>query len=123
MARYINANGLYERTAEWEARALEKVEELNRIPPYEMTDEDWKEWRIWTAILDERTAFKCDVANAPTADVVERKKGKWIGGDGNLGRKFFKCSVCKDAEVVPTVLGVPQYRYCPNCGAEMEVDS
>lgn len=71
MPRYIDADTLYEKTAEWEARALEKVKELNSTPPYDMTDEDRKEWRMWTAILGERTAFKHDIADAPTADVVE----------------------------------------------------
>lgn len=68
MARYIDADALYEKTAEWEAQALHMVE-------IHMNDEDMSEWRRWSTILKERSAFKYDVVNAPTADVVERK---WI---------------------------------------------
>ena len=67
MSRYIDADALYEQTAEWEEQAMAQVERLNRT-----TDEgEMAEWRKWTAILGERTAFKFDVADAPTADVVE----------------------------------------------------
>ena len=78
MPRYIDANALYERTAEWEASALEYVEKLKRTPLEEMDADEMDEWRRWTAILGERSAFKHDVADAPTADVVEiKKEGEW----------------------------------------------
>ena len=64
MIKYINANELYERVAEWEAQALHMVEVT-------MNDEDLTEWRKWSAILNERSAFKFDVADFPAADVVE----------------------------------------------------
>lgn len=118
MPRYIDAVALYENTAEWEARALAKVRELNRTPPYEMTDEDRKEWRMWTAILGERTAFKHDVADAPTADVVERKKGRWITSVLPLtGAIENKCSECNTPFYMAINL---RMNYCPNCGAKME---
>lgn len=71
MARYIDADALYEQTAEWEASALAYIAELNRTPLAEMDEDEKAEWRRWTAILGERSAFKHDVADAPTADVVE----------------------------------------------------
>ena len=45
---------LYEKTAEWEAEALYEVEK-------HIHDEDVGEWRKWSHILTERTAFSCDV--------------------------------------------------------------
>lgn len=44
----------------------------------------------------------------PTADVVERKKGKWIEVCG-----VFRCSKCEKCYPYAT-------DYCPNCGAEMK---
>lgn len=55
----IDRNKLYEKTAEWEAQALHMVEVT-------MHDEDTTEWRKWSTILTERSAFKFDVADAPT---------------------------------------------------------
>ena len=63
--RLINADRLYEKTAEWEAAALAQVER------YISDEENVFEWERWTTILNERTAFKHDVADAPTVDAVE----------------------------------------------------
>lgn len=54
----------------------------------------------------------------PTADVVERKKGKWIDPAAD---NVYRCSVCEEY----TTLEVPRlfYHYCPNCGAEMKGES
>lgn len=60
---YINREELYEKTAEWEAQALHMVEKT-------MNDEDETDWKIWSAILKERSAFKFDVADMPSADVA-----------------------------------------------------
>jgi len=84
MARYIDADALYERTAEWEASALAYIEKLNRTPLEEMDEDERAEWRRWTAILGERSAFKHDVADAPTADVVE----------------VVRCKDCKHLEII-----------------------
>lgn len=55
----IDRNKLYEKTAEGEAQALHMVEVT-------MHDEDTTEWRKWSTVLTERSAFKFDVADAPT---------------------------------------------------------
>lgn len=62
--RYIDADALYEKTAEWEAQALHMVEIHSH-------NEDNAEWKRWSVILTERSAFKFDIADMPTADVVE----------------------------------------------------
>ena len=61
--RLIDADALYEKTAELEAQALYMCEKT-------MNDEDLTEWRRWSAVLQERSAFKFDIADAPTIDAV-----------------------------------------------------
>ena len=63
MSDYISRETLYNKTAEWEAQALAQVGQ-------HMHDDDPAEWRRWSTILTERSAFKHDVADAPTIDAV-----------------------------------------------------
>ncbi len=62
----IDRNALYEKTAEWEATALHMVEKT-------INDEDTAKWKRWSAILTERSAFKFDVADAPTIVPAEKE--------------------------------------------------
>ena len=126
--RPIDADALYESTAAWEESALTRIEELNKTPLDEMDDAQRALWIKWTAILNERTAFKHDVLDAPTIDVEpKRKKGKWIRGDAAPHRIY--CSNCY-ATYIPndmwlswTTDGKDYPRlprnFCPNCGADM----
>lgn len=61
--RLIDADAFYENVAEWEAQALHMVEMT-------MHDEDNAEWKRWSTILTERSAFKFNVADAPTIDAI-----------------------------------------------------
>lgn len=61
--RLIDADALYEKTAEWEAQALCVIEKT-------MNDEDKSEWRKWSVVLTERLAFKHVIADAPSVDVT-----------------------------------------------------
>lgn len=73
--RPIDGDALYNQTAEWENRALNAVMKT-------MNDEDKTEWEKWSTILAERSAFKFDVADAPTVDavpVVRCRDCKWYG--------------------------------------------
>lgn len=54
----IDKNKLYEKVAKWEAQALEQASKLAQTDNIE-------EWRRWYTILNERTAFKFDVIDAP----------------------------------------------------------
>ena len=63
----IDRNELYEKTAEWEAQALHMCEVT-------MNDENPSEWRRWSAVLTERSAFKYDVANAPA--IIPAEEGE-----------------------------------------------
>lgn len=100
--RMIDADALYERACELEAQALSYVGKI-------VSDETkTEEWRIWSAILAERTAFKHDVFDAPT--IEKRKPGHWI--DTGSGQE---CSVCGEIQY-----GYDNGRkFCANCGADM----
>lgn len=63
----------------------------------------------------EEIVARMAIASVPTADVVERKVGKWIDP---AAENVYRCSVCEEY----TTLEVPRlfYHYCPNCGAFMK---
>ena len=126
MARYIDADALYEQTAEWEARALAVVENLNSKPLEEMDANELTEWRKWSCILNERSAFKHDVADAPIADVRENVRGEWIIHETENDRyddmicPFCKKSYTVDAYRIDDIgFTADDFNFCPNCGAEM----
>lgn len=62
------------------------------------------------------------IKNAPKADVVEVKHGKWKDQyQGMYANQLYKCSVCgetafhDDERWFLTI-------FCPNCGAKMDVE-
>lgn len=61
--RSIDADALLNEIAYIEAEALEQVVK------YYDTPEGFEDWRLWSAILSERTAFKHDLMDAPTVEV------------------------------------------------------
>ena len=72
-------------------------------------------------IPSEEIVSRMAVANAPTVDVVERKKGEWIhdGYDFPHGCDWIHCSVCGKRGInVPADLT----NFCPMCGTRMEVE-
>ena len=55
-----------------------------------------------------------EIKKRPAADVVERKKGKWLPVPGH--NNILYCSNCTNE-----VIGRNEPRnFCPNCGAKME---
>lgn len=65
----------------------------------------------------------CDIAEQPTADVVEVRHGEWkLYWDDNYLSWSHKCSecgkfpLCKEETMHDEVLS----NYCPNCGAKMD---
>lgn len=63
MSDLISREELYEKAAELEAAALDYVGRLIERDGGEPS----VEWKIWSAILTERTAFKYDIFDAPSA--------------------------------------------------------
>ena len=56
------------------------------------------------------------LAGVPTLDVEPVKHGKWVETVFHNGCTFdhdMVCSVCGHS-------GLPEYEYCPNCGAKMD---
>lgn len=54
-----------------------------------------------------------EIDNFPAADVAPVRRGHWL--DGLEGSMLSICSVCG------FTAGAYSHRYCPNCGAKMEV--
>lgn len=56
------------------------------------------------------------------ATAEEIPQGEWIETDMRCyGATAYKCSVCgDDVDEMPTVMGVPKYKFCPYCGARMK---
>lgn len=66
----------------------------------------WIRYKLFERVFD----------SVPTADVVERKVGKWIWDD-----EGYHCSECffhAYGNTLDCLDGT--YRYCPNCGARMK---
>lgn len=64
-------------------------------------------------------------SNTPTADVVERKRGKWeerkVIEDGKVIEEWqsARCSVCGKFHTTPYMYYFDDFAYCPHCGARM----
>ena len=62
------------------------------------------------------------VSALPAADVRPNVRGKWIEReDMYYGWNIWECSECHEEFCIED--GTPsdnEYKYCPNCGAEME---
>lgn len=97
MSRYIDAEKLYEKTAELEAEAREEV---LKHDPKESSDEHIS-WLYWMGVLKERTAFKHDVAEAKTVDAVEVVRCKDC--------IFFPGGYFSDDRIM-----IETYMHCPN---------
>lgn len=77
---------------------------------------------------EEGSEYTCEAVEMAIEALQERKTGKWIKRhyvceDGKLDT--FICSECRyeccyDAE---TGVSADDYKYCPDCGAKMEVDN
>lgn len=121
MNEYIEKNALYKKIAE--------LEELARNR-YLDTPSNSPACARYMAQLDERTRFKHMIYDSPAADVAEVKHGKWIwdpnGMDWGLGT--WQCSECAcrnnnlpvNNRINPLVFSGS--KYCPNCGAKMDLE-
>lgn len=61
-----------------------------------------------------------ELEDTPTADVPDRKVGEWKPLDRTWGRSVYYCTNCGEGIDMPTAMGVPLYRFCPNCGSFMK---
>ena len=69
--------------------------------------------------------FTTDISDAlmsvPAADVAPVRRGRWILTEYPYGQKTYLCSECKDDDWWNGKYAYGDERYCPNCGAKMEV--
>ena len=108
--RPIDADPLYEKACNLEAQALSYVEKI-------VNDETkTEEWRIWSAILAERTAFKHDVFDSPTI-TPNQKTGYWMLETID-NQKWCRCSECNRRRLAINVMGSGNNKYCPHCGSK-----
>ena len=119
--RLIDADEQYERGCNLEAQALDYVGKLIERDG----DEVSVEWKIWSAILTERTAFKHDVFDAPTIDAVEVVHGEWTEKEVIQDKvieewQSARCSNCGRYHTTPYMYYFDDYDFCPNCGAMMK---
>ena len=70
-------------------------------------------------IPDEWMAWIENFINVQPSLTPERKKGKWIRGKR---KGTYYCSECGHDPLHEDVGELEEYKYCMNCGAEMEVD-
>ena len=78
---------------------------------------------------EHRCDFVVEIADAPTADVVEVKHGEWLQTTEPLGWndvECVECSVCHDSWIMDEDLCLEDYathwHYCPTCGAKMDAE-
>lgn len=63
--------------------------------------------------------------NAPTIEAEPVKHGKWIKSkDDWFSLDFIQCSLCHEEWCIEVEEGVvtTSYKYCPNCGAKMDLE-
>ena len=52
----------------------------------------------------------------PSDDVAPVRHGRWEWDTEDI----YRCSNCAEKSHVKEVMGVPEWDYCPNCGAKMD---
>lgn len=106
MTRYIDADAL--------------IAELEESQPYNWTNTEAENQEEFDFDL-----FRSMINEAPTADVVERKCGEWIGRHEEFRSGFatliYKCSVCGFEPYYSK--DINNHNFCPNCGADMRGDT
>jgi hypothetical protein len=85
---------------------IEDVENLPSVTP------DLSSLREINKALTKRVKYLEDMEKYATPVTPTRKKGKWIDSVYSLG---FTCTCC-----LTTQTSGWRYKFCPNCGAEME---
>lgn len=108
--RLVDADNLYEKACDLEAQALSYVGKIGN------DESKLEEWKIWSAILAERTAFKHDVYDAPTIEpgpqwiplrtrpMTEEERQYWEEHTGaeleDEDAVFFDCQMPDDGQEV-----------------------
>lgn len=109
MAEYIEKDALYRKVAELEMLARDRYLDTPTSSPV---------YPRYMAQLGDRTQLKFLIADFPAADVVEVKRGRWVEKkDGFWKKNILICSNCESRNAL-----CYEFNFCPNCGAEMDLE-
>ena len=86
-----------------------------------LADEDWNK-NTGTTWANAFIKVASMIDGIPPADVRPVWRGRWVPMDLTYGRSYFFCSACEEKVDMQTAMGIPLFRYCPNCGADMRGD-
>ena len=94
------------------AEYIDKEAALSLVKPDTPDDE-----KAAVTIVTAKKLVRSIIQRAPAADVAPVVHGRWLCGDYyDIGDV---CSECDwDSQMTH-----PSYRYCPNCGAKMDLDA
>lgn len=56
------------------------------------------------------------IAQVPSANVSQVRHGRWC-----VDGVYVVCSVCNRFTISPIIKQIPTFKYCPNCGAKMDL--
>ena len=109
MSDLISRNYLYEKIAKYEELARDRVLDTPSLSPF---------YPRYVAQLNERTALKHEIMDAPTVEAKEVVHGKWVMRGGRL-----YCSNCGNRALLEKDrddwYGYVASDFCPHCGADM----
>jgi rubrerythrin len=107
MSRLIDADEIYKKIIQAEDLARDRVISTENM----IGDRVNPMFTRYCAQLDEQSAFKYMIADAPTVEAEPVRHGKWT-----VTPVYIKCSECGESFML-----IPQ-KYCPNCGARMDAE-
>lgn len=94
------------------AEYIDKEAALSLVQPDTPEDE-----KAAVTIATAKKLVRSIIQRAPAADVAPVVHGRWLCGDYyDIG------DVCSECDL-DSQMTHPSYRYCPNCGAKMDLDA
>ena len=111
MSDLISRKYLYDKMLEKEELARQRVLDTPTHSPAYLR---------YVAQLNERTALKHEIADAPTVEAVPVVHGEWILEE-KAGIDYWCCSHCD--KIRSEYYAKPKDNFCPNCGADMRTSA
>lgn len=119
MSRYIDAEPLYEEIKRLEEMAQQRVIDTPSMIGTYGHDHSPAAIR-YAAILNERTAFKHMLFDAPTADVAPARHGRWEPYADYWQWRCSECGFFVEVDIIDEITEKSFPNFCPNCGAKMD---
>jgi hypothetical protein len=96
------------------------IEYIERQAAIDAVHGEFDECLVWdTSGLETANVVENILDTIPPADVRPVVRGRWVPRDLRYGRSHYFCSACEMTVDMPTAMGVPMFRYCPHCGADL----